>query len=381
MQPVPTEHLVVAGALDEQGTAEGVVQRRFPAWTRHQILDPRLDLMVSMPSGVRYELLTDSDTVEVDVHLTHLQVGEYSPGPGVFDVVVDGSVGASVSTTEGTKILYDPFTLAVDFVPGPSTTMRFDDLAGNGMRRVEIWLPPRCVVAVGEVRVVPGSTTEAPGPSGRRRWVHYGSSISHCLEADRPTGTWPAVAARLGDVELRNLAVAGQCHLDQMVARTIRDLDVDLISVKAGINVINADTMRERTFVPAVHGFLDTVRDGHPTTPLLVVSPIVCPVAEDHPGPTVPLRTGVVGVVERPKQMEEGALTLRRIRELLTQIVDDRRRHGDPNLHLLDGLDLFGPDDADGLPDGLHPDAAGYQKIGERFAAKAFAPGAPFAPT
>ena len=165
-----------------------------------------------------------------------------------------------------------------------------------------------------------------------------------------------------------------------MVARTIRDLDVDLISVKAGINVINADTMRERTFVPAVHGFLDTVRDGHPTTPILLVSPIVCPVAEDHPGPTVPLRSGRVGVVERPAEMEEGALTLRRIRELLAQVVEDRRAYGDANLHLLDGLELFGPDDADGLPDGLHPDADGYRRIGERFAAHAFAPGGPFAP-
>ena len=73
--------------------------------------------------------------------------------------------------------------------------------------------------------------------------------------------------------------------LDQFVARTIRDLPADLISVKAGINVVNGDTMRERTFGPALHGFLDTVRDGHPTTPIALVTPIVCPIVEDHPGP------------------------------------------------------------------------------------------------
>lgn len=37
----------------------------------------------------------------------------------------------------------------------------------------------------------------SPPPSARRRWVHHGSSISHCMEADQPTGTRPAVAARL----------------------------------------------------------------------------------------------------------------------------------------------------------------------------------------
>ncbi|MCW2793432.1 MAG: hypothetical protein JWO76_2530 [Nocardioides sp.] len=45
--------------------------------------------------------------------------------------------------------------------------------------------------------------------------------------------------------------------------------------------------MRLRAFTPAVHGCLDTVRDGHPTTPLLVVSPILWPIHEDAPGPSV----------------------------------------------------------------------------------------------
>jgi hypothetical protein len=34
-----------------------------------------------------------------------------------------------------------------------------------------------------------------------------------------------------------------------------------------------------------VHGFLDTIRDGHPTRPLLVVSPLLCPIHEETPGP------------------------------------------------------------------------------------------------
>ena len=45
--------------------------------------------------------------------------------------------------------------------------------------------------------------------------------------------------------------------------------------------------MRRRAFTPAVHGFLDTIREGHPDTPLLVVSPILCPIHEDTPGPTM----------------------------------------------------------------------------------------------
>lgn len=43
-----------------------------------------------------------------------------------------------------------------------------------------------------------------------------------------------------------------------------------------------------RAFAPAVHGFLDMIREGHPSTPLLVLSPILCPIHEDTPGPGTP---------------------------------------------------------------------------------------------
>ena len=76
--------------------------------------------------------------------------------------------------------------------------------------------------------------------------------------------------------------------LDPFTARAMRDTPADLISVKIGINLVNADLMRLRAFAPAVHGFLDTIREGHPTTPLLVVSPILCPIHEDTPGPAMP---------------------------------------------------------------------------------------------
>jgi hypothetical protein len=198
------------------------------------------------------------------------------------------------------------------------------------------------------------------------------------MEAEHPTGTWPAVAARSAGVDLYSLGLAGQCQLDQFAARAIGQLPADLISLKLGINVVNADTMRERAFVPAVNGLLDTIRDGHPDAPIVVISPIICPAAEDHPGPTLPTADGRFDVIERPEELLLGALTLRRIRTLLERVVARRREAGDTNLHSLHGHELFGVEDVDDLPDGLHPNSDGYRRMGERFAAYAFAPGAPF---
>jgi hypothetical protein len=163
----------------------------------------------------------------------------------------------------------------------------------------------------------------------------------------------------------------------------MRDTPADLISVKIGINLVNTDLMRLRAFGPAVHGFLDTLRDGHPDTPLLVVSPILCPMHEDTPGPSAPdlgtLGEGRIRFVAMgdPAERALGKLTLNVIRDELARIVEQRSAD-DPNLRYLDGRELYGPADAAGLPlpDGLHPDAATHRRMGERFADLAFgAPG------
>lgn len=122
-------------------------------------------------------------------------------------------------------------------------------------------------------------------------WLHHGSSISHGSNAAHPTAIWPALASAQGAVELVNLGFGGSALLDPFTARAMRDTPADLISLKIGINLVNTDAMRLRAFTPAVHGFLDTIREGHRSTPLLVVSPILCPVQEDTPAPSRPTST------------------------------------------------------------------------------------------
>ncbi len=201
----------------------------------------------------------------------------------------------------------------------------------------------------------------------RPRWIHYGSSISHCMEAEQPGEVWPAVAARRAGVALQSLGFGGQCHLDQFVARTIRDAHADIVSIKTGINVINMDSMRERVFGPALHGFLDTIREGKRDVPIVLVSPIFCPSAEEHPGPTVPDEHGKFVTIKGFDEIREGCMSLTRVREIITEVVAKRQEAGDGQLHYVDGLELFGEADAGDLPDDLHPNPAGYVRMGERF--------------
>ena len=156
-------------------------------------------------------------------------------------------------------------------------------------------------------------------------------------------------------MELVNLGLAGSALLDPFTARTMRDTPADLVSVKIGINIVNLDLMRRRAFGPAVHGFLDTIREGHPHVPLLVVSPVLCPIHEETPGPGTfdvdALGDGELRFLATgdPADVQAGKLTLQVIRKELARIVA-QRAEADPAIHYLDGLDLYGAADHDGCP-------------------------------
>jgi hypothetical protein len=366
------------GCLDLERGADGFTPRRLPAWTRPHIPDVFMDAMVSMASGVRLSFVTTSAVVELDVLCSSFRWSDQEMRPIPFQLIVDGERTLHrVTYSANCFVINRADQNDVSFETGEKVTLRFDGL-GDHPKSCELWLPHTATVELQQLRVDDHATVSAT-PRTMRRWLHHGSSISHCMEADTPTGTWPAVAAKLARVELLNLGFAGQCHLDQFVARTIRDQPVDVISLKLGINIINADSLKERTFGPAANGFLDTIREGQPNTPILVVSPICCPPAESHPGPTLMMPDGGYDVVAGPAEIRPGSLTLQRVRELLAALVAGRQIRGDANLHYLDGLSLFGFDDVADLPDRLHPNPAGYYRMGERFAALAFGPGGPLA--
>ncbi|MGW3248749.1 GDSL-type esterase/lipase family protein [Streptomyces sp. NPDC001070] len=378
--PITTE--LLRGALDVEHTAHGLLPHRLPARARRQIPDEQLATAEAQPSGVRLAFRTRATVVELDTLPTkRVYQGFPPPADGVYDLLVDGRLAAQATVAGGNvRLITDMVTQASELHAGPVGTARFGELR-PGDKDVEIWLPHTEITELVALRT-DAPVEPLPRP-GRRVWLHHGSSISHGSNAAHPTAIWPALAAAEGEVELINLGFGGSALLDPFTARAMRDVPADLISLKIGINIVNTDAMRLRAFTPAVHGFLDIIREGHPTTPLLVVSPILCPVQEHTPGPLAPdfeagrLRFKATG---DPAERAAGRLTLTVIRDELARIVAQRAAD-DPHLHYLDGRDLYGEaDHADlPLPDEVHPDPAAHRRIGGNFARLAFAPTGPFA--
>lgn len=378
MITTPLTEALVRGAAELEATARGVRPHRLPARVRERFPDPQLMTAESRPSGVRVVMATEARAIELVLHPSSFSYRGVARPRGAVDLVVDGELVASERLDGGDHAEVDMTTGAREFHGGPPFTARFALAAGEKV--VEIWLPHNEVVDLVALRT---DAPVRPADRNRRTWLHHGSSISSGSNADTPARTWPAVAARRGEADLHNLGFGGSALVDPFVARVMRDLPADLISVKFGINVVNFDVMRLRAFVPAVHGFLDTIRDGHPDTPLVLLSPLFCGIHEDTPGPggmdLDALAAGEVVFTATGPHGDAPQLTLRIIREALASLAE--RRADDPNLHHLDGTRLYGEQDAvtHPLPDALHPDTATHELIGERFARYAFAPGGPFA--
>lgn len=363
---------LLRGQAELERTDRGWLPHRLPRRARDQCDDPQLLGAQAQPSGVRFAFRSAATMIELDLVRTRMVLTGIPERPdGTVDLVVDGRLVAQAATSGGDVVRVDPSSGASGVEVGPVATLRFELAAGD--KNIELWLPHYERIELVALR------TDAPAdvaPDERKRWVHHGSSISQGSNALSPSATWPVLAAARAGVDLVNLGFSGSALLDPFAARAIRDQRADLISVKLGINLVNADLLRQRAFGPAVHGFLDTIRDGHPDVPLIVIGPLYCPIHETTPGPGAfdveALRRGEVRFVAtgdpadaaRPGGL--GRLTLSWIREQLAEIVA-RRQAGDPALSYVDGLTLYGPGDPP-LPDQLHPDAATHQLIGQRFA-------------
>lgn len=283
----------------------------------------------AMPAGVRIAFTSDTGFLAGRIDSTPaLEPGEARP----VDLCCDGELIGSQDI-------------------GADGTFRFDNLPG-GIKALELWLPQFGECRVHALEIADGASLDATVDE-RPRWITYGSSITQCRTAASPTQTWPAIAARTHNLDLTCLGFGGQCHLDPMIARTIRDRPADYLSMCVGINISGGCTLNARTFGPGILGFVQIVREKHPDTPFVIMSPICSPPRESA--------VNLVG------------LSLEIMRTEVAAAVDALRAHGDTNVHYVDGLSIFSADDAHLLPDELHPNAEGYRLMGERFAEKVVA--------
>ena len=275
----------------------------------------------AMPAGVRISCYSDTEFVKGHV--------EPSEEPCSIDLYCGGEFHGSAELTGQSGFLFNGLSV--------------------GEKLIELWLPQHSEFRLRGIEISDGATI-SPFEDSRPRWVTYGSSITHCRTAESPSLTWPAIAARSHGLNLTCLGYGGNCHLEPMIARMIRELPADFLSMKVGINIYGSGSLSPRTFQSAIIGFVQIVREKHADTPFVVISSIYSP----------------------PRETAKNAVdfTLEDMRQEVGEAVETMKSRGDANLHYVNGMELFGQDLAYLLPDDLHPDEEGYKIMGQNFVDK-----------
>ncbi len=211
-------------------------------------------------------------------------------------------------------------TVRLPLGPGPTT----------------VYLPEGMAPALTGISGVGGPVT--PGPP-QRRWLAYGDSITEGWGASAPGRTWLATAARRHGLEAVNFGYAGSGRGELVVAEAMAAVPADVITVAFGTNCWSMIAFSEDLLEATVGAFVATVRTGHPRTPLVLVSPIVRPDAEDQPNRVGATQAGLRAAYERAA-LRLGA--------------------ADPAVTLVPGRELV---TAAQLADGIHPDDAGHAAL------------------
>lgn len=268
-----------------------------------------------VPAGVRLEIIGSATTVEVGYRAT-------SAG--------DGYRQATTWSVWRDDRLVDQQAAR----PGDATVRL---ALGDGDGPAVVHLPETMGPRVTSLQALDG--TIEPAPTGPR-WLAYGDSITEGWACSSPGRAWVAVASREHHLDAVNLGYAGAARGELQTAEQMCGVRADVISVSFGTNCWSMVPFTGAMAHATTEAFLRILRSSHPDIPIVVVSPVVRPDAEDRPNRAGATLGGIRAAIE-------GA------------VVDTAATHG---AVLVAGLDILGPAD---LADGIHPDDEGHRRIAE----------------
>lgn len=317
-QMVLTEKLF-HGAVSIEKTKTYMKPWRIPINQAALFVPNRISGQAELPAGVRLSFRSNTRFIEIGI--------VSSPEQMQMDCLINGRLIDTAIISSG------------------ETTVRFDTQT-NEEKQIELFLSQKVAVSITEVLIDEDATYELLEDS-RKRWITYGSSITHCHYSESPSQTWPALAANKMDFNLTCLGYSGNCYLEPMVGRMISDIPSDFISMCVGINIVRGNALSDRTFQAALIGFIKIIRDKQKDVPIAIVSPIFNR--------------------EYEKMENNIGLSLEKTRKEIVEVIEILKNYGDHNLYYIDGLEMFGEEYEKYMPDGLHPNAEGDKKLAIRF--------------
>ncbi len=211
----------------------------------------------------------------------------------------------------------------------------------HALKQIVIYLPNNHQTRVIAVAVDAGAKIESPSAFAMKRpIVCYGSSVLQGSGAAHPAKTYPAILARRLNCDFVNLGFGGAGKAEPEVVGLVNSLDACCYIFDLG------KSYGDQTVDPYAR-MIEAVRATHPDVPIFCVTPIYSTKEPDEPA-------------YREKS--------ERLRTLMRQAGNDRRKAGDKNTFVVEGLDLFNLADKEFFHDSQHPNDEGNELIAKRLA-------------
>ena len=289
--------------------------------------------LTTHPSGARIRFRSDTTRLIVRIETWH----DADPGQNMHELfrrgmelrVNDVFSGRGMSQRLGTE-----------------NVELYDD-AGDISNEFDIWLPNWNPARIHGIAVDENAQIEAPAPHRLDKpIVTIGTSITHGACASRPSMIWPGQVARRLNVGLVNLGATGATGLNEDIADIICEVDASAYLLKPALTWIHElDAYRRE-----LPKYLDRIRRRRPDVPIFILGAIAMARQKIRPGQTIKCQDGC-------RQQNE---------VMLEAIEKYRADRGDANTYGVDGFELLGVDDLDGLTDAVHPNDVGFTRMADR---------------
>jgi len=299
---------------------------RLPAKLKDTYRPPVWDLAQS-PSGGRLRFRTNSSALAIRL--------EYPEPPKMANMHAFGQTGVDLyadGVYRGTAVA------SPDAKPGKTIEHVYFKDQPRVDREITLYLPLYMAVKVlgigldAEAHLQPAKPFAASGPV-----VFYGTSITQGGCASHSGMSYQAILGRMLNLDFVNLGFSGNGKGEPELARAVASINASCFVLDFAQNNPTVDSLAQ-VYAP----FVEAIRNAHPETPILVVTPIYA--AHES--------------WSRDERLEG-------MRELIRQVAARRIAAGDRHLEIVEGTDLLGPARGDGLVDGTHPNDLGFQWMAE----------------
>lgn len=242
----------------------GYILHRVPLSVENALSDGG-KRMNTWNTGVEFRFVMKSD--EVTLRLRTVE------GDALPVLVYFGSLCGSWDNEEVNRVVYrEPTDIVIRRPAEMATYEKISDdyslpYSATVVRVILQPGPCRLIDVIGEC--------EPPTPDllPRRKYLAYGSSITHGSLALSPVRYF---AFRIGEAfraESRNLGFAGAAYLEKEVADYLAAADFDFATLELGVNVFH---LEDEEFDRRVRYMIRVVAASHPNAEIFCVSPFYC---------------------------------------------------------------------------------------------------------